>query len=152
VLYELLEAEVDEVVGPKGRHNPDRTAVRHGHEGGGHAWWPPRAGESAACPQVVLGVHTPVQRCIRHKERNVLGHLPERDQSVVRRRLCAAWALDDHDRALDQLGQLADALARTHPGAASSLREDMQETLTITRPASAAGSRARSLRGARASR
>jgi putative transposase len=34
VLYELLEAEVDEVVGPKGRHNPGRTGVRHGHEGG----------------------------------------------------------------------------------------------------------------------
>jgi hypothetical protein len=32
VLRELLEAEVCEVVGPKGKHNPDRTAVRHGHE------------------------------------------------------------------------------------------------------------------------
>src|SRR3954463_10524738 len=81
----------------------------------------------------VFGVHTPVQRCVRHKERNVLGHLPERDQPVVRRRLRAAWALDDHDRALDQLAQLADELARTHPGAASSLREGMEETLTITR-------------------
>src|SRR4051812_15332673 len=35
----------------------------------------------------VLGVHTPVQRCVRHKERNVLGHLPEREQPLVRRRL-----------------------------------------------------------------
>src|SRR2546422_557352 len=34
VLAELMEEEVDEVVGPKGRHNPERTAVRHGHEGG----------------------------------------------------------------------------------------------------------------------
>jgi hypothetical protein len=34
VLHELLEAEVDEVVGAKGRHNPDRTAVRHGHDQG----------------------------------------------------------------------------------------------------------------------
>src|SRR3954449_6863232 len=34
VLHELMEAEVDEVVGPKGRHIVDRTAVRHGHEGG----------------------------------------------------------------------------------------------------------------------
>ena len=29
-----MEAEVDEVVGPKGKHNPDRTAKRHGHEHG----------------------------------------------------------------------------------------------------------------------
>jgi putative transposase len=81
----------------------------------------------------VLGVHTPVQRCIRHKERNVLGHLPERDQPLVRRRLRAAWALDDHGRALDQLRVLADELGRSHPGAAASLREGMEETLTVTR-------------------
>jgi transposase-like protein len=81
----------------------------------------------------VLGVHTPVQRCVRHKERNVLDHLPERDRPLVRRRLRQAWALDDHDRALDQLQGLADELARTYPGAAASLREGMQETLTVTR-------------------
>jgi putative transposase len=81
----------------------------------------------------VLGTDTPVQRCVRHKERNVLGHLPERDRPPVRRRLRSAWALDDHDRALDQLRALADELVRTHPGAAASLREGMQETLTITR-------------------
>ena len=34
VVHELMEAEVDEVVGPKGKHNPDRTAKRHGHEDG----------------------------------------------------------------------------------------------------------------------
>src|SRR3954454_10156642 len=34
VLHELMEAEVDDVVGPKGRHDRDRVAVRHGHEGG----------------------------------------------------------------------------------------------------------------------
>ncbi|MBV8733496.1 MAG: transposase, partial [Solirubrobacterales bacterium] len=34
VLIEMMEEEVDEVVGPKGKHNPERTAVRHGHEDG----------------------------------------------------------------------------------------------------------------------
>src|SRR5204863_7306146 len=34
VVHELMEAEVDEVVGPKGKHNPDRTAKRHGREDG----------------------------------------------------------------------------------------------------------------------
>jgi putative transposase len=81
----------------------------------------------------VLGVHTPIQRCVRHKERNVLDHLSERDRSLVRHRLRGAWALDDHDRALDQLQALADELARSHPGAAASLREGLEETLTITR-------------------
>jgi putative transposase len=34
VVHELMEAEVTEVVGPKGKWNPDRTAKRHGHEDG----------------------------------------------------------------------------------------------------------------------
>jgi putative transposase len=63
----------------------------------------------------------------------VLGHLPERDRPPVRRRLRMAWALDDHDRALDQLRVLASELDRSHPGAAASLREGLEETLTVTR-------------------
>src|SRR4051812_2347898 len=34
VVHELMELEVAEVVGPKGKHNPDRSAKRHGHEDG----------------------------------------------------------------------------------------------------------------------
>jgi putative transposase len=34
VLAELMEEEVTDVVGAKGKHDPDRTAVRHGHEAG----------------------------------------------------------------------------------------------------------------------
>jgi putative transposase len=81
----------------------------------------------------VLGVHTPVQRCVRHKERNVLDHLPERDRPAVKRRLRRAWAQSDHQRALDELRLLAGELDRSHPGAAASLREGMEETLTLTR-------------------
>jgi transposase-like protein len=75
----------------------------------------------------------PVQRCIRHKERNVADHLPERDRPAILRRLRRAWAESDHARALDQLRVLAGELERTHPGAAGSLREGMEETLTVTR-------------------
>jgi putative transposase len=75
----------------------------------------------------------PVQRCLRHKERNVTEHLPERERSAVKQRLRRAWALDDHAHALDQLRRLAGELDRSHPGAAGSLREGMEETLTLTR-------------------
>ena len=34
VVHELMELEVDEVVGAKGKHDPGRLAVRHGHEDG----------------------------------------------------------------------------------------------------------------------
>ena len=75
----------------------------------------------------------PVQRCMRHKERNVTDHLPERERPAIQQRLRRAWALDGHDRALDQLRLLAGELERTYPGAAGSLREGMEETLTLTR-------------------
>ena len=75
----------------------------------------------------------PVQRCVRHKERNVLDHLPERERPAVKQRLRRAWAIEDHARALDQLRLLASELERTYPGAAGSLREGMEETLTLSR-------------------
>jgi putative transposase len=75
----------------------------------------------------------PIQRCIRHKERNVLGHLPERDRPAVKARLRKAWAETDHPRALEQLKGLASELDHTHPGAAGSLREGLEETLTVVR-------------------
>ncbi|HSK91375.1 MAG TPA: transposase [Euzebyales bacterium] len=34
VMAELMDLEVAELVGPKGRHDPDRTATRHGNEHG----------------------------------------------------------------------------------------------------------------------
>jgi putative transposase len=76
---------------------------------------------------------SPIQRCVRHKERNVLDHLPERDRPAVKQRLRRAWAESDQARALDQLRRLATELERTHPGAAGSLREGLEETLTLTR-------------------
>jgi putative transposase len=75
----------------------------------------------------------PVQRCVRHKERNVLEHLPERDRPAAKARLRKAWASENHQLALDALQLLAGELEHSHPGAASSLREGMEETLTLTR-------------------
>ncbi len=254
VLAELMEEEVDEVVGPKGKHDPGRAALRHGHEsgevtlGGRLAGVSTRRYRSTAEPVgseveqrarstskssvsrmlvertrrslgelmsrrlddarlavmmidglelqgrtnvVALGITTegvkiplglwegstenatvatallsdlvergldpeqgilfvidgakalrkairnvfgeaPVQRCLRHKERNVLEHLPERERPAVKQRLRRAWALDDRARALDQLRRLAGELDRSYPGAAGSLREGMEETLTLT--------------------
>ena len=81
----------------------------------------------------VFGNDVPVQRCTQHKQRNVLDHLPERDRDSVKARLRRAWKETDHDRALEQLTSLALELDHAHPGAAASLREGMEETLTVTR-------------------
>ena len=63
----------------------------------------------------------------------MLDHLPERDRPGVKRRLRAAWKLSDHAAALERLDTLAGELAHSHPGAAGSLREGLDETLTLQR-------------------
>jgi len=46
----------------------------------------------AAAVRAVVGAKALVQRCRRHKERNVLDHLPEAERPLVQRRLRSAWA------------------------------------------------------------
>jgi len=74
-----------------------------------------------------------VQRCQVHKLRNVLEHLPEHLRPSVRRAMRDAWNSRDAELALRQLERLARSLSREHPGAASSLREGMEETLAVQR-------------------
>jgi len=77
-----------------------------------------------------LGV---VGRCQEHKRRNVLDHLPESMRASVERVLRQAWDLPDAAAAQRQLENLARSLEREHPGAAGSVREGLEETLTLQR-------------------
>src|SRR5881628_1677738 len=74
-----------------------------------------------------------VQRCQVHKRRNVLEHLPESLRPRVRRVLEEAYGLADAALAKRRLTQLAAGLDHTHPGAAASLGEGLEETLTLQR-------------------
>ena len=79
------------------------------------------------------GATAVVQRCQVHKRRNVLEHLPEAMRPRVRRVLDEAYGLADAALAKRRLEQLAAGLDRTHPGAAASLREGLDEILTLQR-------------------
>jgi putative transposase len=79
----------------------------------------------------VFGERALVHRCHRHKERNVLDLLPERDRPRVLARIRGAWALKDVAEAETQLERLADELQRAWPDAGASLREGLPETLTL---------------------
>jgi putative transposase len=81
----------------------------------------------------VFGEHALVHRCHRHKERNVTDLLPERDRPTVRARIRAAWSLTDPELARQRLELLAAELDRTWPDAAGSLREGLDDTLTLMR-------------------
>ncbi len=80
-----------------------------------------------------FGAEVAIQRCHRHKERNILEHLPERERAATRLRLRSAWADPDHDKALEALKRLEGQLADVYPDAGASLGEGMADTLTVTR-------------------
>jgi putative transposase len=79
------------------------------------------------------GTTAVIARCQVHKGRNVLEHLPESMRPRVRRVLDEAYGLAEATLAKRRLEQLAAGLERTHPGAAASLREGLDETLTLQR-------------------
>lgn len=81
----------------------------------------------------VFGSQALVQRCQVHKRRNVLEHLPERMRPSVRKAMQQAYDAADATLAHRQLERLATSLERAHPGAAASLREGLEETLTLQR-------------------
>jgi transposase-like protein len=74
-----------------------------------------------------------VQRCQVHKTRNVLDQLPDAKKPSVRAALQAAYNAESYEKGLTLLKNLARGLQREHPGAASSLREGLEETLTVKR-------------------
>ena len=81
----------------------------------------------------VFGEHALVHRCHRHKERNVTDLLPERDRATVRARIRAAWSLTDPLLAEQRLQLLVGEIEQTWPDAAGSLREGIDDTLTLMR-------------------
>lgn len=74
-----------------------------------------------------------IQRCQLHKIRNVKDRLPERLRSSVGRKMTDSYHAASALEAEAALVALAKELDRTHPGAATSLREGLEETLTVLR-------------------
>jgi transposase-like protein len=74
-----------------------------------------------------------IHRCQEHKIRNVRDRLPDKLRSLVQRRMREAYHADSALAAEAKLTALAKELDKTHPGAAASLREGLQETLTVLR-------------------
>lgn len=77
------------------------------------------------------GKRTLVQRCQVHKVRNVLGHLPDEKHASVRSAMRAAYKSTKLETAKRLLNNLMRNLQKKHPSAAASLREGLDETLTV---------------------
>lgn len=79
----------------------------------------------------VYGKRALVQRCQVHKIRNVTSHLPKERQAHVRQVMRQAYRSRNPKTAKRQLKNLARSLKPEHPGAAASLEEGLDETLTV---------------------
>src|SRR5579863_1652769 len=79
----------------------------------------------------LFGRRALVQRCQVHKVRNVVGHLPDERHDEVRAAIREAYKCTKVDTAKRLLNNLARTLQRKHPSAAASLREGIDETLTV---------------------
>lgn len=74
-----------------------------------------------------------IQRCQQHQKRNVTDSLPQRMRASALQAMNQAYAIGEAKRARKLLENLARRLEHEHPGAAASLREGLDETLTVMR-------------------
>lgn len=79
----------------------------------------------------MFGADVAVQRCQQHKRRNVLKHLPEKHQRSVDARISAAYKMADYGEARKSLDLTVRYLQKLNPDAAASLKEGLEETLTV---------------------
>ena len=80
-----------------------------------------------------FGDRCPVQRCQIHKRRNVKDHLPVDHQGSADQRIRTAYAMKDYEQAKAQLLKTVAWLETINPSAANSLKEGLEETLTLHR-------------------
>jgi transposase-like protein len=81
----------------------------------------------------VWGKNAVIQRCQVHKRRNLKAHVPEKHWPELERRLSEAYHETDYATAKASLEGTARWLDRLNADAAASLREGLEETLTVVR-------------------
>ena len=81
--------------------------------------------------RAVFGEAALIQRCQVHKLRNILDHLPERQRPWVQAIVRRAYLATDVKTATRLLTDLAKRLENEYPSAAGSVREGLDETLTV---------------------
>src|SRR5205823_6353924 len=74
---------------------------------------------------------TPRQRCLVHKQRNVLNAIPRRERGDVQAELVGIWEQPTKPEALTQLAAFKAKYAQRYPEAVRSLVEDEEHLLTF---------------------
>ena len=74
---------------------------------------------------------TPRQRCLVHKQRNVMNAIPKREQQEVAAELAGIWKQENKENALLNLAAFKAKYQKRYPEAVRSLCEDEEHLLTL---------------------
>jgi putative transposase len=74
---------------------------------------------------------TPRQRCLVHKQRNVMNAIPKREQDLIATELAGIWKQPTKEQALVELASFKAKCHQRYPEAVRSLSEDEEHLLTF---------------------
>jgi putative transposase len=74
---------------------------------------------------------TPRQRCLVHKQRNVLNAIPRRERADVQAELAGIWDQPTKEEAMTQLAAFKAKYGKRYPEAVRSLAQEQEKTLTF---------------------
>jgi len=112
VMQAMFEAEITEIAGPKGKHNPDRAAVRHGSEKGSVTLGGRRVSVTRPWARTVEGHEVPLNSYAHFACEDLLAQ-------VVMERMLAGVATRHHARTAEPVGEAAGKQKSTSKSAVS---------------------------------
>ncbi len=115
VMQAMFDAEITAAAGPKGRHIPDRTAVRHGSSPGSVTLGGRRVPVSRPRARTTDGTEVPLASYQHFAADDLLSH-------VVMERMLAGLATRRHARAADPVGERVEARQKATSRSAVSRR------------------------------
>jgi transposase-like protein len=122
VMQAMFEAEVTAVAGPKGKHDPERTAVRHGSEKGSVTLGGRRVPVTRPRARTVNGYEVPLHTYAHFASDDLL-------QQVVLERMLAGVATRRHARIAEPVGTAVSDSARS-TGRSAVSRQFVKQTET----------------------
>jgi len=121
VMAAMFEAEITEIAGTKGKHNPERVAVRHGAEKGSVTLGGRRVAVTRPRARTVDGHEVPLQSYVHFAAEDLLAQ-------VVMERMLAGVATRRHARAAEPVGEAAGKQKSTSKSAISRRFVKLTET------------------------
>ena len=106
VMAAMFEAEITEIAGPKGKHDPDRAAVRHGTESGSVTLGGRRVSVTRPRARTIDGHEVPLASYAHFAAEDLLAQ-------VVMERMLAGVATRRHARTAEPVGEQVTGTAKS---------------------------------------